>query len=183
MRGQKILELGAGTGTCSIVATKLGARACVATDGDDEVVALLAKNMDVNECSETVKTHSLFWGDAASKRVFEEQFPTAFCSTDLILAGDVLYKQELLPLLFSTVTDVFASRGQAPCAFVLCHIPRADVTHEVVQAQIRSSGLQFKELSLPEEEINSVKEALEECPIEDIERARLYYITLAPSSA
>ncbi|RLN49352.1 hypothetical protein BBJ28_00005416, partial [Nothophytophthora sp. Chile5] len=176
VRGKRVLELGAGTGICSIVAFKLGAARCLATDGDAEVVELLAKNVEVNGAVDVVTARSLFWGDEASTETLLAEIPDAFAATDVVLAGDVLYKRELLPLLFATVTRVLAS-SDSNRAFVLCHVPRADVTHDVVQQQIEASGLQFEEVTLPAEDVVDATAELEECPMEDVGRAKLYYIT------
>lgn len=176
MQSKRVLELGAGTGICSIAAAKLGATACLATDGDEEVVALLAKNVQVNGEDARVATHSLFWGDAPATKTLLTAFPDAFVDTDLVIAGDVLYKSELLPLLFSTVVEVLTASTRPSPAFLLCHIPRADVTHERVQEQIRDSNLRFEEVALPTDGAEAAEE-LEECPPEDVERAKLYYIT------
>jgi predicted nicotinamide N-methyase len=180
VRGKRVLELGAGTGICSITAAKLGAVRCVATDGDPEVVALLDKNVQVNDAQAQVLAHSLFWGDAASTSALLLEIPDAFRSTDVVLAGDVLYKSELLPLLFATVARVLVESSEREAgdkpAFLLCHIPRADVTHERVQAQIHESGLAFEELALATDASQDGVE-LDECPSEDVARAKLYYIT------
>lgn len=178
MRGRRVLELGAGTGVCSVVAAKLGAERCIATDGDAEVVELLARNAQANAEGERVTAHALFWGDAESTAELLARVPDAFSSADVLLAGDVLYKRELLPLLFATVSqalDAATAAGRSP-AFLLCHIPRADVTHERVLEQVRASGLKFEKLELPASDAEDAAD-LEECPPEDVERARLYCIT------
>ncbi|KAH7484491.1 Protein-lysine N-methyltransferase efm3 [Phytophthora ramorum] len=177
VQGKRVLELGAGTGICSIVSSRLGAVKCLATDGDEEVVELLTKNVQVNEAEGAVMARSLFWGDEPSAQTLLEEFPGGFTDVDVVLAGDVLYKSELLPLLFATVTRVLKTEDGVERTFVLCHIPRADVTHDLVQKQIIDSGLKFEEVKLPAEDIADAAAELEECPIEDVERAKLYYIT------
>ncbi|KAF4042582.1 Lysine methyltransferase [Phytophthora infestans] len=170
VRGKRVLELGAGTGICSIVSSKLGAVKCLATDGDEEVVELLAKNVQVNEAEDVVTARSLFWGDEPSAQTLLKEFPGALTDVDVVLAGDVLYKSD-------TVTRVLASDDDVERAFVLCHIPRAEVTHDLVQKQIINSGLNFEKVKLPAEDVADAAAELEECPVEDVERARLYYIT------
>ncbi|CAH0488086.1 unnamed protein product [Peronospora farinosa] len=176
VQGKRVLELGAGTGICSIVSSKLGAVKCLATDGDEQVVELLAKNVHVNMVEDVVTARSLFWGDEPSTQTLLDEFPDALTDVDVVLAGDVLYKSELLPLLFDTVTQVLML-DNTERVFVLCHIPRADVTHDVVQKQIIDSGLKFKEVKLPAQSVADATVELEECPVEDVERAKLYYIT------
>ncbi|GMF14009.1 unnamed protein product [Phytophthora lilii] len=174
---RRVLELGAGTGICSIVSSKLGAVKCLATDGEEEVVELLGKNVQVNNAEGVVTARSLFWGDEPSAQTLLAEFPGALTDVDVVLAGDVLYKSELLPLLFATVTRVLTAADDAHRAFVLCHIPRADVAHDLVQKQITDSGLTFEEVMLPAEDVADAAAELEECPAEDVERAKLYYIT------
>ena len=177
VQDKRVLELGAGTGICSIVSSKLGAAQCMATDGDKEVVELLAKNVHVNDVASVVTARSLFWGDEPSAQTLLKEFPRAFADVDVVLAGDVLYKRELLPLLFQTVTQVLLTADGKERTFVLCHIPRADVSHKLVQKQIIESGLRFKEVEMPTEDAMDAAVKLEECPEEDVRRAKLYVIT------
>lgn len=172
------MELGAGTGICSIVSSKLGAKKCLATDGDEEVVELLAKNVLINGEENVVTARSLYWGDEVSTQTLLKEFPCALMDVDVVLAGDVLYKCELLPLLFATVTQMLSMNDDVERIFLLCHVPRADVTHDLVQKQIVLSGLKFCEVQVPPEDVASVAAELAECPVEDVERARLYYITV-----
>ncbi|CAI5736316.1 unnamed protein product [Peronospora destructor] len=139
VQGKHILELGAGTGICSIVSSKLGAVKCLATDGDEQVVELLAKNVYMNTVEDVVTARSLFWGDEPSAQTLLDEFPDALTNVDIVLA--------------------------------------ADVTHDVVEKQIIDSGLKFKEIKLPAESVADATVELEECPVEDAERAKLYYIT------
>ncbi|KAI9913756.1 hypothetical protein PsorP6_005129 [Peronosclerospora sorghi] len=176
VQGKLVLELGAGTGICSIVSAKLGAVKCLATDGDEQVVELLAKNVQLNKVENFVTARSLHWGNEVSERMLLAEFPSALKDIDIVLAGDVLYKSALLPLLFATVTRVLKSDDKKR-VFVLCHIPRADVTHDLVQKQILDSGLKFEEVKLPGGNETCAAMELEECPMEDVERAKLYYIT------
>lgn len=65
--GQRIIELGAGTGFLSILCAKhLGARHVLATDGSSEVVTDIKVNIDLNEVEEgdLIKTSVLQWGHA-----------------------------------------------------------------------------------------------------------------------
>ncbi|CEG42754.1 Predicted methyltransferase [Plasmopara halstedii] len=175
--GKRVLELGAGTGICSIVSSKLGAVRCLATDGDNEVVELLSRNVQLNDMENIVIARSLFWDDETSAQTLLKEFPDALSDVDIVLAGDVLYKTELLPLLFATVVRVLTSDDAVVRVFVLCHIPRADVTHELVQREIVAWKLKFKIVELPAKDVADATSELKECPVEDVERAKLYYIT------
>eukprot|EP00439_Symbiodinium_sp_Y106_P042396 s2406_g5.t1 len=84
-RGKVGVELGAGLGLPSIVASQLGARV-VATDGDASVLTLLRQNVEENRGSGTLRAEALLWGseDPLSKIGLDER-------PDFLLAADVIY--------------------------------------------------------------------------------------------
>ena len=53
---------------------------------------------------------------------------------DLVLAGDVLYKRALVEPFLDALEAALAPGGRA----LLCHLPRAGVSHEVVEAALRA---------------------------------------------
>ncbi|CAM9308158.1 unnamed protein product [Laminaria digitata] len=61
---------------------------------------------------------------------------------DFILAGDVLYKHCLLEPFLGTVREMLAPGG----LMLLCHVPRAGVTYEIVQEAFGEAGFGFKVL-------------------------------------
>lgn len=154
MEKVSILELGAGTGLVSMVADRLGAKSVLATDGDMETVELLKKN--VVENSSAVEVDQLYWG-----------VPSKYKGFQVLLAGDVLYKIEIIQPFLKTVRECL--RGQ----LILCHIPRAKVTHAVVEQHLREFGFTF-EMGEKPEACGSVPE---ECPKDEFEAARIYIIT------
>ena len=58
---------------------------------------------------------------------------------DFILAGDVLYKHCLLAPFLGTVREMLAPGGR----MLLCHVPRAGVTYEIVQEAFGEAGFGF----------------------------------------
>lgn len=64
-------------------------------------------------------------------------------SFDFILAGDVLYKHCLLEPFLGTVRDMLAPGGR----MLLCHVPRAGVTYEIVQQAFVDAGFSFEILN------------------------------------
>merc|ERR1712039_1164965 len=86
LKGKSGVELGAGLGLPSIVASNLGAK-MIATDGNDEVLQLLGINTKRNAHSCQVKT--LFWG--SSKPLAELELKQ---KPDFVLAADVVYGPE-----------------------------------------------------------------------------------------
>lgn len=65
-------------------------------------------------------------------------------SFDFVLAGDVLYKHCLLEPFLGTVRDMLAPGGR----LLLCHVPRAGVTHDIVERAFVEAGFAFDILTL-----------------------------------
>ncbi|RHY16833.1 hypothetical protein DYB37_005096 [Aphanomyces astaci] len=175
--GKRVLELGAGTGLVSLVARLAGATSAIATDGDLDVVTdILAWNVQNNAATNatlgSIDTTSLWWGDASSNEAFRDRFGSN--PFDVIVAGDVLYKGELVPLLLSTVLKwMHTAHG----TFFLCHIPRADVSHEVLQHELLAHGFSF-EVVLDHAAIGTQDAARlpTDCAIDDVIKAKVYRI-------
>ena len=118
VQDRAVVELGAGAGLCAMVAARCGARTTAATDGDDRCLDLLRRNVAANGLDGTVAVSKCFWGRDAP--------PVG----DLVLAGDVLYKRSLVEPFLDALEAALAPGGRA----LLCHLPRAGVSHEVVEA-------------------------------------------------
>ncbi|CAK4127623.1 unnamed protein product [Aphanomyces euteiches] len=167
---KRVLELGAGTGLVSLVANLAGTRAAIATDGDMSVVTdILEWNVQHNAPpSSTIDTASLWWGDNSSSGEFRRRFGDELF--DIVVAGDVLYKGELVPLLLTTVKEWLHPEG----IFVLCHIPRADVSHEVLQRELTSHGFKWTLL----QEAAQAGRLPEDCSMDDVKKAKVYRIEI-----
>lgn len=64
-------------------------------------------------------------------------------SFDFVLAGDVLYKRCLLDPFLGTVRGMLAPGGR----MLLCHVPRAGVTYEIVEQAFVGAGFAFEILN------------------------------------
>lgn len=91
VRGQRVLDFGAGSGVAGIAAAQAGAAEVVACDLDPQALAACRANAALN---------GVELGYSADFFAEAERF-------DLILAADVLYDRANLPLL-----DAFLSRGR-----------------------------------------------------------------------
>lgn len=91
VRGQRVLDFGAGSGVAGIAAARAGAAEVVACDLDPQALAACRANAALN---------GVELGYSADFFAEAERF-------DLILAADVLYDRANLPLL-----DAFLSRGR-----------------------------------------------------------------------
>lgn len=99
---------------------------------------------------------------------------------DSIIAGDVLYKDNLLPLFFDTVKTFLKKKNGT---LFLCHIPRNNVTQERVQQFATESGFTYKILSIPNHVLAPNEHDDDDdsfrFPIEDVERAVVYQMYFA----
>jgi hypothetical protein len=88
---------------------------------------------------------------------------------DCVVAGDVLYKVGLPAVFFQTVLRFLAKNG----VLWLCHVPRANVTHEIVVQSAHAAGLRVVERVRPCDDgvMDFVGEG---CPRDELERAVIY---------
>ncbi|KAG5178951.1 putative methyltransferase-domain-containing protein [Tribonema minus] len=105
--GKRVLELGAGCGIVGLTCAKLGAAEVYITDGDAKCLPLIGQNITANNLSAVAKAAVLKWGNAAALAALS---PLPF---DFVVAGDVLYKKELVAPLLSTVR---AALRWPPCS-------------------------------------------------------------------
>ncbi|XP_076592862.1 uncharacterized protein mettl21ca [Chaetodon auriga] len=99
LQGKEVLELGAGTGLVSVVASLLGA-SVTATDLP-EVLSNLRANVMRNtrgRCRHTPKVEALSWGYD-----LERTYPASAYHYDYVLAADVVYHHDFLDELLVTM--------------------------------------------------------------------------------
>jgi predicted nicotinamide N-methyase len=120
--------------------------------------------MDTN----TTKAAILRWGSRVDEfcNWCQQTFPGDTNKFDVILAGDVMYKQELPKLFFETVHSLLRSETGT---LWLCHVPRAQVTHDVVRTAAQEFGFDI-------EEFDSSDIRVEKCPMHDRDRAIVYQV-------
>ncbi|CAN9507239.1 unnamed protein product [Ophioblennius macclurei] len=99
LEGKEVLELGAGTGLVTIVASLLGARV-TATDLPDILSNLLANVMrnTRGRCRHTPQVEVLSWGYD-----LERTHPSSVYCYDYVLAADVVYHHDYLQELLATM--------------------------------------------------------------------------------
>lgn len=108
VRGQSVLDLGAGTGYISILCAKhLQASHVLATDGSDDVVANLGTNFYLNglQDSSFIEGKELKWGQA----LVGSEHPdwNGGRKIDLVLGADLTYEGSGIFALLSTLGDLF----------------------------------------------------------------------------
>jgi len=154
---RRILELGSGSGIVGMTVAQIlsssssnttGIAICL-TDGDEMAINLLEQNLVNNQIQSTIcDAKLLLWGEDETQEFDNwciQKWRNIFCKSDvafdLILAGDVLYKKSLVPLLFSTVRRYLSNNAE----FYLCHIPRNHVEHEHVVSAAHEAGFHIVE--------------------------------------
>lgn len=165
--GKAVLELGAGCGIVGMAAAKFGAKPCVLSDGDCRCLTLLKENVEANSLEASCGVMRLLWGVDAPHRTY-----------DVVLAGDVLYKRELIAPFLAALEAALAEDGTA----LLCHLPRAGVSHDVVAAALRESpNLSFASRAAAAD-ASDLAAFGDDCTADDVAAARLYEISLGPSA-
>lgn len=123
---KSVCELGCGLGIVSILISKLkmqrpdeaiGASSIViATDGDDDTLSLLQRNIDETNVTSHCHAEKLWWSDHA---VFLEKYKEGF---DVLLGADIIYEASKVASLMSTVavllkkpTDRRRGREETQC--------------------------------------------------------------------
>ncbi|KAL7753863.1 hypothetical protein RI367_000795 [Sorochytrium milnesiophthora] len=108
-RGQRVFELGSGTGLLGLVCRRLGASAVTLTDGNAMVLDNLQSNADTEVqtapnagCS--IAVEALDWANYPT-----EQIEQAQC--DVVICADVSYDPSLAPLLTGVLGDLLRRTG------------------------------------------------------------------------
>lgn len=104
LKGKTVLELGTGTGLASIAASKLGAKYVIATDGNEEVISIVTKNMQWNGVDATKgESKKLSWGfiDAADY----------YDAADVVIGSDLTYNSGAWKALAETLEAVLKPDG------------------------------------------------------------------------
>jgi len=114
IRGKHVLELGAGLGLCGILVHHMEAARVVLTDGDTDTLANLRSNVEMNcpamadertSAASGIECCQLVWGRNL------EEFVQTHGTFDVILGADIIYREEILEPLWSSVAQLLQSAG------------------------------------------------------------------------
>lgn len=141
--GCRLLELGSGSGRAGIMAAKTMAAIeckgrCVLTDGEEELVKVLAKNCALNGIS-GVSCRQLWWGENSDLKLLKREEPEGF---DVIIGADLIYGPEpsvQVTSMFYTVKTLLSLRGR----FYLAFTKRETISIEEVLRIADRFGLEY----------------------------------------
>jgi 2-polyprenyl-3-methyl-5-hydroxy-6-metoxy-1,4-benzoquinol methylase len=128
--GKRCIELGAGTGLCSLFAGLVGAKEIWITDHNDTVLELIRENAELNQkvCENTkVEVEMLEWGSRLS-----EQRIGGF---DVVLGADVMYSPNTPELLMKSVRELMNGTDSW---FLLSYVSRWKTVDEAVDCAIQN---------------------------------------------
>ena len=172
-----VIELGAGTGVLGMICKKIGASEVYLTDYDSISINHMKCDINTNGFNDTdsVKVVTLDWYNPIISEM--QQLISINKLPIKIVAGDVLYKHALLEPFMYTVKLILSSSSDPENGktndMLLCHVPRAGVEHDLVTAAAIQQNLIIEELS---PELYKKGSLITYCPVEEIERAKLYRI-------
>ena len=135
IRGQRVLELGCGTGLCGIVAARLGASGVVLTDASDAVLQRAMGNVARNlepPLRGRVRVQQLLWGGLDDPEL-SGQF-------DCVIASDVLYLTASWRPLAQTVASLLKPKKRDSDGGVLL---LAEAGHDYLPAASAIGGFRI----------------------------------------
>ena len=140
---KKVLELGAGTGICGLMAHKLEAEHVIITDGDTDTLRNIRENINLNvkQDDSSIQCQQLLWG--ANVEAFRQKWSADDQGFDIVMGGDIVYAQRSLEPLFETVVSLLSN--EAGAKFILSYVYRSGVTIENVFNCAKKHGFQWVE--------------------------------------
>ena len=115
VRGKTVLEVGAGVGTCGILAAKLGARSVTLSDFEEPLLEALDRSVVENGCAATCSARALDWRRELERAPTPTTNPRRALADDevfdVIIGSDVLYEREHVLALPACVDRRLAADG------------------------------------------------------------------------
>jgi predicted nicotinamide N-methyase len=174
-RGRTVIELGAGSGICGLVAAKFASRVVI-TDGSEIAGELIRHNIEKNysrvNSSEfsrdrTVVFQKLRWGQETAELLHQY---------DIVLASDVVYKNEFYTPLFNTAKNLLSKSPVSK--FILCFAKRYPIQDVQIDAVAKEQN--FLLSSSEQFDYNSL--SIQSLLIRD-EFERVYIKTFVPTNS
>lgn len=138
-----VVELGCGLALCSIVSALLGSKV-VATDGDQDVVALASRNLRLN-CGSSIVRHpprtaTLPWGDESALARMSLEASTV----DAVLLSDVVYGSN--PGVWQRLISTLLALSSPDTLILQAETERRDGQYEPYWEFLSTSGFSYSQL-------------------------------------
>jgi hypothetical protein len=147
LAGRDVLELGAGTALVGLVASRWAASVCL-TDNEDEVLALMRRNLRHVPPACAGRVAPLSWGDAGDHAALAAA--TGRTRFPVLLGADIVYWSSAVTPLVQSVARLLARRdddesppGFEP-VFILGYNNRVDSMHARLLAEAAAAGLAWR---------------------------------------
>jgi predicted nicotinamide N-methyase len=131
-----VLELGSGLGLVGLLVHHLGAARTTLTDGDTDTLSNLRENVQRNgadtDCGRHILCRQLVWGEKL------ESFQTSYGSFDTIVGSDIIYVEQILDPLWTTVDLLLRPAG----TFLLSYA-RRNVSIDLVLRKATEYGFEW----------------------------------------
>jgi 2-polyprenyl-3-methyl-5-hydroxy-6-metoxy-1,4-benzoquinol methylase len=129
---RSVIDIGAGTGICSLfIAAHGNPLSVLATDGSELVVELIGKNVAFHHRSESVKFRAMRWTGDACRCVCAE-----FGKFDFVIGSEIAYDENCVEELVDSVDGLLNPGGR----FVIGHIDRYARTTRALHSKLERSG-------------------------------------------
>ncbi|KAJ5225082.1 hypothetical protein N7468_006307 [Penicillium chermesinum] len=114
VRGKRVIELGAGTGFLSLLCARhLGVRGVIASDREITLIENMNRSAPLNRVADSEKPmpfHAALWEWGTPLEWTDDMqdfVENDHISFDIALGADLIYDTDIVPLLLSTVRDLF----------------------------------------------------------------------------
>ncbi|KAI7822075.1 putative methyltransferase-domain-containing protein [Kickxella alabastrina] len=132
IRGQRVVELGAGCGLAGFTCAAMGASNVLSTDFNSDVLKLLEGNRQTNtEYKDKVQVAELDWANL-------EECARISSNVDVIIGADVSYDPTIVPLLVAALETMLVSPQQV--AYITAAV-RSQETFELFLKLVDDTGV------------------------------------------
>lgn len=135
------IEVGAGTAICSTFIAKFGnPQKVVATDGSEQVVELMQKNIDLHPDAKNIHCSLLRWDQKSCQSLLNEEFPNGE-KFDFVFGSEIAYNENCVEGLVNTADALLKKDGK----FIVGHIDRYAQTTRAFLNKLKNSGFKIAE--------------------------------------
>jgi predicted nicotinamide N-methyase len=129
---KRSVELGAGTGICSLFVARYGQPLSIlATDGSSPVIELVTRNVNFHKLSESVSCCEMKWTSEDVSSVIAK-----FGQFDFVIGSEIAYDESCIQSLVDSVKSLLNDTGR----FVIGHIDRYAQTTRLLYRQLEDAG-------------------------------------------